>query len=136
MQCHHLDVIDELDSYMYQTVGHHAIELYADAIELPLYRHTISGSPVEQGANYEETSNDEVEDLFQLLKTIQVRYSYVLSVSEHYKHMSDFPIKRAEKYTKQSYNVFEDCRHVMNFWPSTKMHGSVSCTQYKMTPLL
>jgi diphthamide synthase (EF-2-diphthine--ammonia ligase) len=28
---------DEIDSYMYQTVGHHAIDLYADAMGLPLY---------------------------------------------------------------------------------------------------
>lgn len=35
---------DELDSYMFQTVGHHGIDLYAEAMGLPLYRHTIQGS--------------------------------------------------------------------------------------------
>ena len=29
---------NELDSYMYQTVGHQAIDLYSEAMELPLYR--------------------------------------------------------------------------------------------------
>ena len=32
----------ELDSYMYQTVGHQAIDMYADAMRLPLFRGTIS----------------------------------------------------------------------------------------------
>ena len=32
----------ELDSYMYQTVGHQAIDMYADAMRLPLFRATIS----------------------------------------------------------------------------------------------
>ena len=32
---------NELDSYMYQTVGHQAIDLYADAMRLPLFRGTI-----------------------------------------------------------------------------------------------
>lgn len=31
----------ELDSYMYQTVGHEAIQLYAEAMELPLFRGLI-----------------------------------------------------------------------------------------------
>ncbi|KAK2188633.1 hypothetical protein NP493_126g02017 [Ridgeia piscesae] len=62
---------DELDSYMYQTVGHHAIGLYADAMSLPLYRHIISGSPIEQGSNYSETCRDEVEDLYELLKEVK-----------------------------------------------------------------
>ena len=32
---------NELDSYMYQTVGHQAIDLYSEAMELPLYRGNI-----------------------------------------------------------------------------------------------
>uniref|UniRef100_A0A3Q2QYS5 Diphthine--ammonia ligase n=1 Tax=Fundulus heteroclitus TaxID=8078 RepID=A0A3Q2QYS5_FUNHE len=62
---------DELDSYMYQTVGHQAIELYADAMELPLYRRTIHGSSLDTSRNYRETEGDEVEDLYQLLKLIK-----------------------------------------------------------------
>jgi diphthine-ammonia ligase len=56
---------------MYQTVGHHAIDLYADAMDLPLYRRTISGSALEVGRDYSENSGDEVEDLFLLLKQIK-----------------------------------------------------------------
>ena len=33
---------NELDSYMYQTIGHRAIEMYAEAMRLPLFRGTIT----------------------------------------------------------------------------------------------
>ncbi|KAM6460194.1 diphthine--ammonia ligase isoform 1-T1 [Liasis olivaceus] len=63
--------IDELDSYMYQTVGHHAVELYAEAMGLPLYRHTIKGTSVNTGSIYTQCEGDEVEDLYQLLKLVK-----------------------------------------------------------------
>ncbi|KAF7704584.1 diphthine--ammonia ligase isoform X2 [Silurus meridionalis] len=62
---------DELDSYMYQTVGHQAIELYAEAMDLPLYRRTIEGSSVDTGREYHPNDADEVEDLYQLLKLVK-----------------------------------------------------------------
>ncbi len=43
---------DELDSYMYQTVGHDAIHLIAEAMGLPLYRRVITGTAVNQAAEY------------------------------------------------------------------------------------
>ncbi|KAF7663865.1 hypothetical protein LDENG_00199590, partial [Lucifuga dentata] len=62
---------DELDSYMYQTVGHQAIELYAEAMELPLYRRTIQGFSLDTSRDYSETEGDEVEDLYQLLHLVK-----------------------------------------------------------------
>ncbi|XP_076442898.1 uncharacterized protein LOC143281556 [Babylonia areolata] len=62
---------DELDSYMYQTVGHQAIELYAEAMGLPLYRHVIQGTALDTGRDYIPQDSDEVEDLYQLLSKIQ-----------------------------------------------------------------
>ncbi|KAJ0063176.1 hypothetical protein NL108_013198, partial [Boleophthalmus pectinirostris] len=62
---------DELDSYMYQTVGHQAIELYAEAMDLPLYRRTIQGSSLDTGRDYSHTPGDEVEDLYELLRLVQ-----------------------------------------------------------------
>ncbi|KAM6275062.1 diphthine--ammonia ligase [Porphyrio hochstetteri] len=62
---------DELDSYMYQTVGHHAIDLYADALDLPLYRGFIKGTSVNTGRVYTTCQEDEVEDLYQLLKLVK-----------------------------------------------------------------
>lgn len=63
---------DELDSYMYQTVGHHAIDLYAEAMALPLYRRTIRGRSLETGKMYTTREGDEVEDLYELLKLVKV----------------------------------------------------------------
>nr|XP_009943400.1 PREDICTED: diphthine--ammonia ligase [Opisthocomus hoazin] len=62
---------DELDSYMYQTVGHHAIDLYADALDLPLYRGFIKGTSVNTGRVYTACQEDEVEDLYRLLKLVK-----------------------------------------------------------------
>ena len=58
---------------MYQTVGHHAIDLYAEAMGLPLYRGCIEGTSMEQGRDYEPTEGDEVEDLYTLLQKIKVK---------------------------------------------------------------
>lgn len=63
---------DELDSYMYQSVGHHAIDLYAEAMGLPLYRREIQGTSKSTERDYEPTLEDEVEDLYELLKTVKV----------------------------------------------------------------
>lgn len=60
---------------MYQTVGHEAIELYAEALALPLYRRTIQGSSLNTGKNYSKTDGDEVEDLYELLRLVQVGVS-------------------------------------------------------------
>lgn len=62
---------------MYQTVGHHAIEAFAEAVGLPLYREPICGSAVEQGRDYHLSENDEVEDLHRLLTRIKVNIFYL-----------------------------------------------------------
>ncbi|ELU10620.1 hypothetical protein CAPTEDRAFT_141560, partial [Capitella teleta] len=62
---------NEIDSYMFQTVGHQAIDLYAEAMGLPLFRQTIEGSSVELGMYYTETEADEVEDLYKLLSRVK-----------------------------------------------------------------
>lgn len=38
------DDVDELDSHMYQTVGHQVLEAYAACMGLPLYRRKIHGT--------------------------------------------------------------------------------------------
>lgn len=57
---------------MYQTVGHQAIDLYAEAMDLPLYRRTIQGSSLDTSKNYTKTDGDEVEDLYDLLHLVKV----------------------------------------------------------------
>ena len=73
----HYAFSDELDSFMFQTVGHDVIDLYADAIGLPLFRRTIAGSSICQELNYDYNNGDEVEDLLLLLKEIQVFIIYL-----------------------------------------------------------
>ena len=62
---------DELDSYMFQTVGHEGIHLYAEAMGLPLYQATTSGVSITKEMNYDPRVGDEVEDLYQLLQRVQ-----------------------------------------------------------------
>uniref|UniRef100_A0A2M4AJ88 Diphthine--ammonia ligase n=1 Tax=Anopheles triannulatus TaxID=58253 RepID=A0A2M4AJ88_9DIPT len=62
---------DELDSYMYQTVGHQGIEKLAEAMELPLYRRMTRGHSINTKRHYEPTEDDEVEDLYELLAEVQ-----------------------------------------------------------------
>ncbi|XP_056624487.1 LOW QUALITY PROTEIN: diphthine--ammonia ligase [Triplophysa dalaica] len=64
-------VSDELDSYMYQTVGHQAVDLYAEALDLPLYRRIIEGSSLDTGREYSQRDGDEVEDLYHLLQLVK-----------------------------------------------------------------
>ncbi|GFN97677.1 diphthine--ammonia ligase-like [Plakobranchus ocellatus] len=61
----------ELDSYMYQTVGHTAIDLYAEAMGLPLYVQTITGSSLATDGDYRPQEGDEVEDLHKLLQAVK-----------------------------------------------------------------
>lgn len=58
---------DEIDSYMYQSVGHEIVDHYAEAMGLPLFEGDIVGKPYNQASEYEVTEGDEVEDLFKLM---------------------------------------------------------------------
>ncbi|RWS25830.1 diphthine--ammonia ligase-like protein [Leptotrombidium deliense] len=64
---------DELDSFMYQTVGHQALSYYSEAIGIPLFRREITGKPVDQSYDYKEDKHDkdEVEDLYRILKQLK-----------------------------------------------------------------
>lgn len=53
---------------MYQTVGHMGITKLAEAMELPLYRMQTKGLSTQTGKQYVPTDDDEVEDLYNLLK--------------------------------------------------------------------
>jgi len=60
---------------MYQSVGHEIIELFAKAIELPLYRAEIKGNAQTTDKEYDQPVNgDEVEDLYELLSDIKVNF--------------------------------------------------------------
>ncbi|KIM68824.1 hypothetical protein SCLCIDRAFT_13563 [Scleroderma citrinum Foug A] len=79
---------DEIDSYLYQTVGQDGISLIADALRVPLHRRIIHGHPLEQGAEYGAKSpggigtvGDETEDLYALLNTVLDHHPEIQAVS-------------------------------------------------------
>lgn len=83
---------------MYQTVGHQGIDLYAEAMDLPLYREVISGVAIDQGKNYKPTENDEVEDLYRLLLKVKVSSNATLC-----SHLVDYGIFYKQK--KNNYTL-------------------------------
>ncbi|KAI9574698.1 hypothetical protein HD554DRAFT_2166162 [Boletus coccyginus] len=79
---------DEIDSYMYQTVGHDAIALVAQALGIPLHRRVIQGNPVEHAVEYGLKSpggggiaGDETEDLYALLCNVLEHHPDIQAVS-------------------------------------------------------
>jgi diphthine-ammonia ligase len=75
--------IEELDSFLYQSVGQEVIQLIADALDVPLYRGTINGSAIQQSLQYGsnesvEVQGDETEDLYKLLLHVKVRMHALL----------------------------------------------------------
>ncbi|GMI65167.1 hypothetical protein like AT3G04480 [Hibiscus trionum] len=75
------DSVDELDSYMYQTVGHQIIVSYAECMGVPLFRRRIQGSTRHQKLSYQKTPGDEVEDMFILLNEVKKQIPSVTAVS-------------------------------------------------------
>ncbi|XP_072967523.1 diphthine--ammonia ligase isoform X1 [Typha angustifolia] len=74
------DSVDELDSYMYQTVGHQIIASYAECMGLPLFRRRIQGCSRDQRLNYATTPGDEVEDMFILLNEVKQQIPSITAV--------------------------------------------------------
>ena len=74
---------DELDSYMYQTIGHTLLPLCAQCLGLPLYRRAIAGGSVNTQLDYGFSggSGDETEDLTLLLSSVRVRHPDVVAVT-------------------------------------------------------
>jgi diphthine-ammonia ligase len=64
----------ELDSYMYQTVGSEMATAIAECLGLPLIKYTLKSKPVNLQLEYNQTDNDEVEDLFPLLSEAKEKY--------------------------------------------------------------
>lgn len=78
---HPLAGTEELDSYMYQSVGHDAIEAYSECLGLPLYRRPITGAPKNLEYGYEPTAEDEVEDLYELIREVKAKHPDLEAIS-------------------------------------------------------
>lgn len=90
---------DEIDSYMYQSVGHNVLDLYASAMELPLFRTDIKGKALNQNFDYMPTEGDEVEDLYRLLIDIKQSHNFeAVSVGAIF---SDYQRLRVENVCKR-----------------------------------
>ncbi|KZW04104.1 hypothetical protein EXIGLDRAFT_15336 [Exidia glandulosa HHB12029] len=80
---------DEIDSYLYQTVGQDAIDLVAQALDVPLYRRVIEGAAIELGNEYggrtrqdaSRVEGDETEDLYDLLSNVKAHHPDVEGVA-------------------------------------------------------
>lgn len=78
---HPEDGKDEIDSFMYQSVGHDVIPLYAECFDLPLYREKIGGQSINQNLDYQFTEKDETEDLYRLIKRVLTNHPDLEAVS-------------------------------------------------------
>lgn len=79
---------EDLNSWMYQTVGHTVIHLYEQALGIPLYRQPIIGTAVHTGTTYGHTEGDgrsreedEVESITPLLRRIMAAHPKANAVS-------------------------------------------------------
>ena len=67
---------------MYQSVGVRCVENIAEAIGVPLYTRTISGTSINTSSHYHSpVEDDEVEDLYSILKHVMVCYFLYAIVS-------------------------------------------------------
>lgn len=86
--------VEDLDSYMYQTVGHHVVPLYDEALAIPLYRQEIRGRVVDGSKSYRyggpdphldairrRCRHDETEDLLLLLERVVRAHPEIDAVS-------------------------------------------------------
>lgn len=60
--------VNELDSFMYQTVGSEAVRGVAECLGVPIFIRTIEGSQKREDLDYVKTDGDEVESLYLLLQ--------------------------------------------------------------------
>lgn len=83
LEDHHLINAEEVDSFMFQTVGHSVIPSIAECCELPLRRKSIQyGQSRVQALDYtlKPDPEDEVEVMFQLLQSIKLEFPEVRGV--------------------------------------------------------
>lgn len=91
---------EDLNSYMYQTVGHGVIPLYADALGLPLYRQEITGTAINTDKTYapsflDEGDDDETEDLIPLVRKVMAAHPTANALSSG-AILSDYQRTRVE----------------------------------------
>ena len=71
---------EEIDSFMYQTVGYTVLQNYQECIGVPMYRKEILGTSKNVGMQYQPTLEDETEDLYELLSTCKQNHQDLTAV--------------------------------------------------------
>ena len=71
----------ELDSYMYQSVGSELCSSIGECLGVPYIEKKIKGKPINKDLFYNETKNDEVEDLFELIKEVKLKFPEINAIS-------------------------------------------------------
>ena len=59
---------EEMDSFMFQSVGTHIVKYISECMEVPLLTREITGTSLSTELGYHATAGDEVEDLYALLQ--------------------------------------------------------------------
>jgi len=72
---------DEIDSYMYQSVGYNMVSEIARALNAPLVQTDVRGDAKNKSLFYEICNGDEVEDLYLLLLGVKVRENNFFLIS-------------------------------------------------------
>uniref|UniRef100_A0A5K4F8B7 Diphthine--ammonia ligase n=2 Tax=Schistosoma mansoni TaxID=6183 RepID=A0A5K4F8B7_SCHMA len=90
----------EIDSYMYQSVGSEAIGYISNALEVPLYQMELRRVSHCRRMLYRQCSNDEVEDLYDILCRVLSEIPDVTAVSSG-AILSDYQRYRVENVTRR-----------------------------------
>ena len=73
--------VEELDSFMFQTVGNSLLAAYKECYGVPLYQRVIQGNARITTNDYSLDVDDEVEDMFRLLQSVKQKHPHVEAVS-------------------------------------------------------
>ncbi|KAH9386996.1 diphthine-ammonia ligase [Nematocida major] len=66
----------ERDSFMFQYAGNNLLPGISECLNLPLHQKETSGLSKERGIEYKVTENDEIEDLFSAIRSLQGLYEF------------------------------------------------------------
>lgn len=85
----------DYESYMYQTVGTEGIRDIAEAMGLPLFRRRIKGTAINKKLYYSPEKEDEIEDLYELVKEAKEKMPDIEAVASG-AILSDYQRTRVE----------------------------------------
>lgn len=63
---------EEINSYMYQSAAYNIVPIIAQCLNVPIIRRSLIGHSIIQSLDYNPNKQDEVEDLYELLKEVKV----------------------------------------------------------------